>query len=162
MQTYIKKLNFALPALLESSSPSFLVMQCCPRPILVAKFVRCRVAAQNVLNGDYVSTRQAFGQILPISLPRRRINRPSTVFWLSMRQKRNGTKKAPAGARRRACLYRTALRSVATKPLPRGKGLGDGVTWTDGVPSPARKSRPSKRPARAGNGTIIEPFLRTW
>ena len=34
MQTYIKKLIFALPALLESSSPSFLVMRCCHRPIL--------------------------------------------------------------------------------------------------------------------------------
>ena len=34
MQTYIKKLIFALPALLESSSPSFWVMQCCHRPTL--------------------------------------------------------------------------------------------------------------------------------
>ena len=79
----------------------------------------CRVDRKTASCAFYVSTRQAFGQILPISLPRRRIIGlllysgcqcgKSDRKILEGEARQGGspfprTKKAPAGARRRACL----------------------------------------------------------
>ena len=86
---------------------------------LVRGALICRVDRKTASCAFYVSTRQAFGQILTISLPRRRIIGlllysgcqcgKSDRKILEGEARQGGspfprTKKAPAGARRRACL----------------------------------------------------------
>ena len=88
------------------------ILQCIPKykSLQTLQQVICRVDRKTASCAFYVSTRQVFGQKLPISLPRRRIIGLLLYSGCQCGKARQGgspfprTKKAPAGARRRACL----------------------------------------------------------